>query len=105
MEGVERASSIIHAAGVRFGFHHRRQRRARELVANGWAALPRLGGPFELATEVLEIIRADAQAEHFLDHWQEVSQRTDRAQWCCIGGPPLAARPPNRKAHTLNPRT
>src|SRR5438132_28324 len=63
MVGVERASSIIHAAGVRFGFHHRRQRRARELVANGWAALPRLGGPFELATEVLEIIRADAQAE------------------------------------------
>jgi hypothetical protein len=35
---------------------------------------------FEFLTEILEVIRADAQTEHFLDHRQEISQRTNRAQ-------------------------
>src|SRR5437867_11683226 len=48
--------------------------------------LPIVGDPFELAAHVLEVFRADMHAEHFLDHGEEISKRTIRAQRRGIGG-------------------
>jgi len=69
--GVKRASSIIHAEGVR-GW-------CSVIRAGGAQGLPIVGDPFELAAYVLKILRADAHAEHFLNHWEEIRQRTNRA--------------------------
>jgi len=52
-------------------FYHPRQRRA--------GGLPIAGDPFELTAYVLKILRADTHAEHFLNHGEEISQRTNRA--------------------------
>ena len=99
------AEGIIHAEGVFFGgrggsaisstpqacglvFHHPRRRRASGIGGEG---LPGLGNAFELVAKILEVIRADAQVEHFLDHRQKISQRTNRAQRWGIGGPHQAA--------------
>jgi hypothetical protein len=38
--------------------------------ANGAHGLPKVGDPLELAAYVLEVIRADAHFENFLDHRQ-----------------------------------
>jgi hypothetical protein len=69
--GTGDVGDIIHAVGVRVGFHHPRQRRA--------GGLPIVGDPFELAAYVLKILRADAHAKHFLNRGEEISQRTNRA--------------------------
>ena len=36
------------------------------------ADLPGLGEVFHSVTQISEIVRADAQAEYFVDHWKEV---------------------------------
>src|ERR1017187_10010836 len=77
--GVKRASSIIHAEGVRVGVPSARAKGAR-------GGLPIAGDPFELAAYVLEVLRADAQAKHFFDHGREVGQRANNAQWRGGGG-------------------
>jgi len=41
---------------------------------------------------VLEVLRTDAQGKNFLDYGKEISQRTNRAQRGCLGGPHQAAR-------------
>jgi len=51
-----------------------------------------VGDPFDLAAYLLEVIRADTQADHFLDHGEEISQRTNRAQRRGIAGPHQEAR-------------
>jgi hypothetical protein len=55
-------------------------------------SLPLWRDAVEFAAEILEVIRVAAQADHFLDHRKEVSQRTNRAQGRRIGGPDSAAR-------------
>ena len=70
--GVKRAGSIIHAEGARVGV-------PSSAPMARVAALPFAGDPFELAAYVLKILRADAHAEHFLNHWEEIRQRTNRA--------------------------
>ena len=35
----------------------------------------------------MEIVGADTELQHFLDHWQEVRQRANRTQWWRIGPP------------------
>jgi hypothetical protein len=59
-EGNE-SGSIIHAEGVRVGVLSSAPKARR------WG-LPIAGDPFELAAYVLKILRADAHAEHFLNH-------------------------------------
>jgi hypothetical protein len=49
------------------------QRRAR-----GWC-LPGRRDALELVAEILEVVLADRQFPHFLDHRQEIGQRTDGA--------------------------
>ena len=61
-EDEEAAGDIIHAAGVRFGFPSSAPKRA------GCERLPGWRDPFELVAEILEVVRVDAQAKHFLDH-------------------------------------
>jgi len=58
---VKRASSIIHAEGVRVGV-------PSSAPKAGVVGLPIAGDPFEFAAYVLVVLRADAQAKHFLDH-------------------------------------
>jgi hypothetical protein len=47
--------------------------------AKGACGLLSAGDPFELAAYVLKILRADTDAEHFLNHGEEISQRANRA--------------------------
>src|SRR6266700_7179892 len=77
---------FIHAEGVWVGFHHPCRRPHRR------AGLPCWRDPFEFVAEILEVLWADAQAEHFFDHGKEISQRTNREQRWGIGGPHQAAR-------------
>src|SRR5215813_14277056 len=46
----------------------------------------------ELVAEVLKVIRADPQLQHFLNHGQEISQRANRAQEWRIGWPKQTTR-------------
>ena len=79
--------TIIHAEGVFLWDetskqYYPRRRRAgwcSIIRANGAHGLPILGDPFELAAYVLEVIRADTQANHFVDHREEIGQRTNLA--------------------------
>jgi len=80
------AGGFIHAEGVRVGFHHPCPRPHRR------AGLPCWRDAFELVAEILEVIRADAQAEHFLDHRKQISQRTNHSPWRGIGSSHQAAR-------------
>ena len=64
--GVKRAGSIIHAEGVQVG--------VPSSAPKAHGGLLIVGDPFEFAAYVLEVFRADAQAEHFLDHGKEVRQ-------------------------------
>jgi hypothetical protein len=83
--GVKRASSIIHAEGVRGWYSIIRAKGAH-------GGLPIAGDSFELAAYVLEVIRAYTQADHFLDHGKEISQRANRAQRRGIGGAHQSSR-------------
>ena len=82
-------SDIIHAAGVRVGFP---SSAPKARTSAGAAGLPCWRDAFELVAEIVEVVRADAQLEHFLDHGKEVSQRANRAQWRSIGGTNQSAR-------------
>src|SRR6266508_3525127 len=62
------------------------------ICANGALGLLIVDDLFELAAYVLEVIRADAHLENFLDHRHEVSQGANRAQRWGIGGTHQAAR-------------
>ncbi len=66
LSGVKRAGSIIHAEGVRVG--------VPSSAAKAHGGLLIVGDPFEFAAYVLEVFRADAQGEHFLNHGKEVRQ-------------------------------
>ena len=75
----ERASNIIHAVGVRFGFPSSAPKaRIGLLVARAGLRLWDIA--CELVAEILEVVRADTQVEHFLYHGKEIGQRTDRTQ-------------------------
>ena len=80
---VREPSSIIHAAGVRGWVASSAPKAHREVGAKD---LRRGRDPFELAANVLEIVRADSHAEHLLDDGEEIGQRTNRAQWWGIRG-------------------
>jgi hypothetical protein len=77
MAGAEEqaVSSTPKACGL--VFHHPCPRPHRR------AGLPCWRDAFELVAEMLEVIRADAQAEHFLDHRKEISQPL----WSLRSGP------------------
>src|SRR5580658_702077 len=106
--GNEIRGAIIHAEGVVWWewrdkrYHPRPQAcgvgiassapEARTVRAAKFGGLPYWREAFELVTEILEVFRADAQAEHLLDHGKEISQRTNRAQRRSICGPHQAAR-------------
>jgi hypothetical protein len=71
-------SSTPKACGV-LSYHPRRRRahgaRYGDLAGGEeWRSLPGFSKAFELVTEVSEVARIDGQAEHFLDHRQEVRQ-------------------------------
>jgi hypothetical protein len=68
----ERASSIIHAVGVRFAFPSSAPK-ARGSWLRWTRQLPDRHDLLEFVAEILEVIRGDAQAAHFLDHGNEVS--------------------------------
>ena len=67
VDGIGEANSIIHAAGVSGWFSIIRANGVLKRVGGeGVDGLPREA--CELMAEILEVIRVDAQVEHFLDH-------------------------------------
>jgi hypothetical protein len=66
-----KGGNIIHAGGVRFAVRHPRQR------GGGWArlyqTLRRGPGTREFVPEVVEVVRADAQLQHFLNDREKIS--------------------------------
>lgn len=71
-EGTQALSST--PPGVRVDFPSSAQKARGELVGKDGAGLPWWRETFELVAEIVEVIRADAQIEHFLDHGLEISQ-------------------------------
>ena len=75
----EATGDIIHAEGVRVWFHIIRAAGAqdwrwRRSDREVWSSLSGLDGPFDLMTEITEVVWIDAQAEHFIDHGKKVRQ-------------------------------
>ena len=62
-------SDIINAAGVRVWFSI-----IRAEGAHRRGGLPCWRDAFEFVTEILEVIWADPQLQHFLNHRQEIGQ-------------------------------
>src|SRR6476646_540087 len=80
------------------GRYHPRRRRAvwfsiirAEARARGWC-LPGWRDALKLVAEIEEVVLADTQFRHLLDHRQEIGQRTNRAQRWGIGRPHQSAR-------------
>ena len=70
-------------------YHPRRRRAAWFSIIRANGAHRELGAAkdlpdwydlLEFVAEILEVVRADAHAEHFLDHGKEIGQRTNRRQ-------------------------
>ena len=78
----ESYGGIIHAEGVRGDFLSSapKARRAALGCVGAAGGLPCCGEAFDLLAQMLEIARTDAEAEHFLDHGDEVCQGADRAE-------------------------
>src|SRR5208337_1336403 len=96
------AEGIIHAVGVpgwlgRGGQYHPRRRRAGWffIIPRVWPESTGLGSfeeALDLVAEILEVIRADAEFEDFLDHGREVGQGANGAERRSLGGTDEAAR-------------
>jgi hypothetical protein len=79
---------IIHAAGVRVAFPLSAPTAQRlRAVSRG---LRREPSACKLVAEIVEVIRADTEREHFLNHWQGISQGANRPQGWCIDGSDLS---------------
>jgi hypothetical protein len=91
-----RAGDIIHAAGVRVGFSS--SARARRVGLKDFVRAKESGGvrglkeALDFVAQILEVIRADPEFEHFFYDWRELGQRANRAQWRSLGGPYHPAR-------------
>jgi hypothetical protein len=88
---------IIHAEGVFIGvlgsrrYHPRRRRAVWFSIIRAGARtgreLPGWRDALKLVAEIEEVVLADTQFRHFLDHWQKIGQRTNGAQRWGIGRP------------------
>ena len=78
--------------------HYPRRRRAGfggDLDRDGAGrSLPCLGGAFDLATQIAEVVWINAQREDFIDHGKEVRERADCAQSRSVSG---TNQPPCRR--------
>jgi len=90
------ASDIIHAAGVRFAFPSSAPRARVGSWLRRTRQLSDRHDPLELVAEMVKVLRADAHVQHFFDHRQEISERTNGAQRRGIGGTHQAA---HRRQH------
>jgi len=69
--GARAISSTPQACGL--VFHHPRR------GAHGAGCLPGWRSALELVAEILEVVLADTQFPHFLDHGKEIGQRANGA--------------------------
>src|SRR5450755_1411390 len=72
-------------------YHPRRRRRRLGAKLLGGIVVLSCGAP-QLIAEVLKVVPAHLELQHFLDHWHEISQRADRAQRSRLGGPDQSSR-------------
>jgi hypothetical protein len=96
MEGAD--GDIIHAEGVQFGFTlsaaSAQGSGGRDLIPKSWVGLRGLDDPFDLVTQMAEVVWINAQAEYFIDRGKEVRKRADRTQRRRVGG---TDQPPCRR--------
>ena len=81
----ERASSIIHAAGVRFAFPSSAPG-ALGVGCEGLGSLPDRHDPLKFVAEILKVLRADAHVEHFFNHGKEINRQPNGGDFAKVAG-------------------